>query len=250
MNWGSRNNFTAQGAFFGPEAIIARRSVLGFAAAGLAVALTGCVTNEGGSRPHRAGPPPANEGAVRALLHLASARAFAQLSQPDGFWNSPVAQIGLPVLFQRPGRTRNNALRSAKFRNDLAHRLNTFAEAGAKVARPLIERAIDEATFAKPDALLTAGRTAASSDLRQQMGPALVNTMIPALEQAMQASNDPVLARAMAAVSGVTITDAAHALALGADNAIWYEIGAAEGQVRDDPTAGGNAMLAAALHRR
>jgi len=45
----------------------------------------------------------------------------------------------------------------------------------------------------------------------------------------------------------VNIADAAHALALEADNAIWYEIGASEAEIRRNPESTNDPLLIAAL---
>lgn len=247
LNWGSRmNKGYAQGA--DSMLKLERRAVLGAGAAAALLLLPGCATL-GGSGASGAGNA-ADADALRRLLGLSTRRAFAQLGQPDGFWTSPVARIGLPVLFTRPGRKANAALRSKAFQEQLQHRLNQFAEQGAKVAEPIVEDAVRKLSFANPAALIADGPTGATTYLRRQMGPALVNAMIPALQTAMEQSQDPVLTKAMAGLSGVTLTDAAHALALGAENAIWYQIGAAEAQIRSNPSTVDDPALTAALRPR
>jgi len=63
----------------------------------------------------------------------------------------------------------------------------------------------------------------------------------------MRVANDPILGQAISALSGVNIADAAHALALEADNAIWYEIGASEAEIRRNPESTNDPLLIAAL---
>ena len=46
---------------------------------------------------------------------------------------------------------------------------------------------------------------------------------------------------------GVQLTDVAHAVALAADNGIWYEIGNAEAEIRTNPALANDPALAAAL---
>lgn len=220
-----------------PTSAIGRRAFmaggLGFAAA---VGLPGCATTG-----HAA-----SSDALHRLMALAARKAFARLTAPDGFWTSPVARIELPVLFDKS----KGALGDAAFRETLKHRLNNFAEAGARVAAPLVEAAIGRIPARQSRVLLHGETTAGTSYLRQQMGPALVNAMIPALAEAMAAANDPAVGRAVALLAGTTQMDVAHALALGADNALWYEIGVAEGDIRANPAATGDAALARALRRR
>jgi len=185
--------------------------------------------------------------AIRRLLVLASQSAFAQLTQPDGFWNNSVARINLPVLFGRTGGILKGVLQSNAFREELQHQLNRYAEDGARRAAPLVAEASRNVSIADALGILKAGPTAATSLLRAQMGPALVNAMIPELGRVMDAANDPLLGRAIGALTGVNLGDAAHALALEADNAIWYAIGAEESRIRRDPASTNDPVLIAAL---
>jgi hypothetical protein len=184
---------------------------------------------------------------VRRLLQASSRHAFAQLAMPDGFWNSSVARIELPVLFGKRGTPMPGVLASATFRDELQHKLNTIAQAGARRAAPVVTRAARRFTIADPAAVIAGGPTAATSQLRQVVGAGLVNAMIPALDSALRAANDPQIAQAVAALNGVDLAQVAHALALNADNAIWYEIGNAETEIRRDPATTNDAVLVAAL---
>lgn len=186
---------------------------------------------------------------IEDLLVLSSRRAFARLTQPGGFWDSSVEWINLPVLFGRPGSVTQKVLNSPYLKDKLQQELNRIAEDGARVAAPVVYDAIR--TLSVPDALalLRGGSTAATTFLRQSMGSALVNVMIPELEQVMRVAEDPILNTAVNALAGVDLADAAHALALEADNAIWYEIGAQEAEIRDNPEATHNPGLIAALRR-
>ena len=216
---------------------IGRRALLsGLLAAG-ALALPGCASMERMSYVE----------AVRRLMELASQRAFARLTAPDGFWNSAVARIDLPVLFGKPGSAAAKVLKSPLFREKLQHSLNNMAEDGARRAAPLVAEAARGISITDALALLKGGRTAATTFLRQAMGPGLVNAMIPELDQAMRAAEDPLLNQAIKALAGVDVKDAAHALALEADNAIWYEIGAMEAEIRANPEATNDPVLIAAL---
>ena len=218
----------------------ARRDMLaGVAITGL-LALPGCASME------RRG----YVNAVQRLLTLASRNAFARLTAPDGFWNSAVARIELPVLFGARGGILKGILTSEPFRQQLQHRLNTFASEGAKRAAPVVADAVRAIGVENSLALLRGGPTAATSYLRQQMGPAVVNAMIPALEDAMRIADDPLLGQAISLLAGVNLRDVAHALSLSADNAIWYEIGNAESEIRANPEATGDRELIAALRMR
>ncbi|MCB2079122.1 MAG: DUF4197 domain-containing protein [Novosphingobium sp.] len=185
--------------------------------------------------------------AVRRLLELSTQRAFASLTAPDGFWNSAVARIDLPVLFGKRGGIIQGILSSDAFREKLQHRLNNFAERGARRAAPVVADAVRTIGIENAVAILRGGPTSATSFLRDGMGPGLVNAMIPELEDAMRIANDPILGQALALLAGVNIGDAAKALALDADNAIWYEIGAAEADIRKNPEQTNDPVLIAAF---
>lgn len=215
----------------------ARRAVLaGMLATGL-LALPGCATIG----------RPSPTAVIESLLMLSSQRAFARLTQPDGFWDSSVARINLPVLFGRPGSAAEKVLRTPLFKEKLQRELNRIAEDGARVAAPLVYDAARGLTVTDALALLRGGDTAATTFLRQSMGPGLVNAMIPELDRVMRVANDPILNTAINALTGVNVGDAAHALALEADNAIWYEIGAQEASIRADPSSTNDPALIAAL---
>jgi hypothetical protein len=185
--------------------------------------------------------------AVRRLRVLATQNALTRLAQPGGFWNSTVARIGLPLLFVKRGGAPAGPLAQSDFRVELQHRLNTLAEAGARGAAPTIAQAARKAPVADPLGILRGRPTAATSQLRLEMGSDLVNAIWAPLEQALVAAQDPVGAQAIAVLPGVTLKDVAHAVALAADNGIWYEIGLAETDIRANPAATGDAALIAAL---
>ncbi|MEE4451119.1 DUF4197 domain-containing protein [Novosphingobium resinovorum] len=214
-----------------------RRMVLAAFLATGALALPGCTTIG----------KPSYTDIIENLLMLSSQRAFARLTQPDGFWDSSVARINLPVLFGRPGSVAQKVFRSPLFKEKLQHELNRIAEDGARVAAPIVYDAVRSLTVTDALALLRGGDTSATTFLRQSMGSGLVNAMIPELGRVMQVAEDPVLNTAVNALTGVNMADAAHALALEADNAIWYEIGAQEADIRRDPQSTNDAALIAAL---
>lgn len=232
VNWGSQENPGVAGSI----AVSRRAAVAGLLAVG-ALALPGCASMG----------RPSHVEVVRRLLEAATQQAFAQLTQPDGFWDSTVARIDMPVLFGKTGTIAAGILRSRIFREQLQHQLNNIAEEGARRAAPLVAEAVRHLSIPDAVALLRAGPTGATTYLREQMGPALVNAMIPELGRVMQVTDDPFLAQAIKALAGVDLTDAAHALALGADNAIWYEIGAAEAAIRENPEVTRDPVLIAGL---
>ena len=180
--------------------------------------------------------------AARRLLRLASNRAFAKLSAPNGFWDSPVARFDLPELF-----VRGASPVPAASREQLQRRLNTVAEAGARRAG---QAARGTSGLIKKDdaaAILHGEPTSGTSLLRSRIGARLINVMIPAIERALLAERDPVVMAAVRRLSGVELTDVAKAIALKADSAIWYQIGSEEGDIRRNPQATGDRVLIGAF---
>jgi hypothetical protein len=118
---------------------------------------------------------------------------------------------------------------------------------GARRAAPVVAEAVRTIGVENAVAIIKGEPTAATSFLRGAMGPSLVNAMIPELGEALRVAEDPIVNQAISALAGVNIGDVAHALALGADNAIWYEIGAAEADIRANPEQTNDAVLIAAL---
>ncbi|WP_243692598.1 DUF4197 family protein [Novosphingobium sp. ST904] len=238
VNWGTGENGLSEGENSRPADWNRRGVLVGMLATGVLM-LPGCSTLGGSSS---AGADP-----VRRLMRYSSERAFTWLGQPEGFWTSPVARLPLPLLFSRPGRTNSGVLKSKAFRDKLQYQLNLFAAPGARAAGPVALKAVQDIPVREPAEILSGGNTAATTFLRRNMGPALVNAMIPEIERAMREAQDPTLNQAIAALKGVTIQDAAHALALDADNGIWYEVGAAEAAIRQNPGETNDAALIGAL---
>ena len=205
---------------------IARRTFLaGSAAMGL-LALPGCQSLGGFSMVN----------AIRRLLDLSSRSAFAKLTAPGGFWDSEVARFELPTLFSTGGGAVLKALlTSSAFKTNLQHQLNLVAEKGAERAAPVVYAAVKKISVPNAIGLVRGGSTAATTYLRSEMGPALINAMIPGLTDALRVSSDPVIGQALKALAGVDLGSAAQAVANRADNAIWYQIGSEESAIRAHP---------------
>ncbi len=220
-----------------PNNSIARRHFLVGAAATSVLALPGCASMGGFSFTE----------AIRRLLMLSADNAFARLTAPGGFWDSQVARIALPDLFGSRGGVLDGILKSEAFRSQLQRRLNIFAEEGARRAAPVVAQTVRTIGVANAVALIRGGPTAATSFLRENMGASLINAMIPALGDAMRVARDPLLSQALSALTGVDIGGAAQSVALGADNAIWYQIGAEEAAIRANPEKTNDPVLIGVL---
>jgi hypothetical protein len=225
----------------GYPAIHRREFLVGVLAVGVVAALPGVAL----AQIQAQAADPASD-AVRRLMVLSTQNALSRLGQPNGFLNSVVARFGLPVLFTK-GAVAGGPLSQPAFRQQLIQRLNQFAEAGARGAVPAMAEASRKLPIPDASAILRGRVTSATSALRLEMGSGLVNALRAPLEQALVAAQDPTVAQAIASLPGVTLGDVAHAIALSADNGIWYEIGADEADIRANPAATGDAVLIAAL---
>ena len=212
---------------------IARRSFLVGSVGASALLLPGCASLGGFSM----------VDALKRLLTLSSERAFAKLTAPGGFWDSEVARFELPTLFSSSGGVLRGLLTSAAFKSQLQKQLNIVAEKGAERAAPVVLEAVRSISIPDAVGIVRGGPTAATTHLRSAMGPALINSMIPGLTDALRVSSDPILGQAIKALAGVELGSVAQAVANRADNAIWYQIGSEEGAIRANPESTRDPLL-------
>ncbi len=111
-----------------------RREILAFGSAASLLALPGCSSLPGLSLTE----------AIQRLLTLSSQNAFTELLQPNGFFDSQVAQISVP---DRLGGSSVTSIATALFRTKpiqdrLLRQVNRAAESGAELAAPLVADAI------------------------------------------------------------------------------------------------------------
>ena len=180
--------------------------------------------------------------AIQRLLTISSQRAFARLTAPGGFWDSEIARFDLPELFTG-GSAIRSLLTSALFRTQLQRQLNIMAEKGAERAAPVVYDAVRSTSIGDAVGIVRGGPTAATTFLRSRMGSALINAMIPGLADALRVGTDPVLGQAIRALSGIDLGSVAQAVAIRADNSIWYQIGAEETAIRANPQTTGDPLL-------
>ena len=192
-----------------------------------ALALPGCATTGAFSLTE----------AIRRLLVLSSERAFARLTSPGGFWDQQVAQIGLNRFFGNRGSLLGNILTSTLFKNRLEGVVADVAVDASYRAAPVVADAVRTIGFADAVDLIRGGPTAASTALRQEMGTALVDAMVPGLGQALRVAQDPLIGQLVAGLTGVDVGGVANTFASEVDNVIWGEIGREEAAIRADPRA-------------
>ena len=173
--------------------------------------------------------------AIRRMLELSADRAFARLLAPGGFWDNALVRLKLPEIFGRRGTVLQTILGSSLFRDRLWRSLNDVAEEGARAAAPAVADAVRTIGIRNAVALITGDPSAATAYLRQEMGVRLIDLMVPEIGRGLRFASDPVVAQAIAALSGVDATGVVNDLANQADDAIWAEMGRQEAAIRADP---------------
>ena len=211
-----------------------RRSLLAGAMGGATMLLLpGCASTGGYSMVE----------AVRRLLLLASENAFARLTAPGGFWDEQVAQLGLANLMGTRGDVLSRILTSALVKDRLEERFATFAIDASFRAAPVVTDAIQMIGFDNAIALVRGGPDAASSYLRSEVGPALIDAVVPELGEAIRLSRDPLIGQALSALTGVDAAGVADRLGREVDNAIWGEIAREEAAIRANPQSTRDPLL-------
>lgn len=204
-----------------------RRSLLASAAgAGTLLLLPGCASTGGGF---------SLVEAVRRLLLLASENAFARLTAPGGFWDEQVARLGLDTVLGTRGDVLSRILTSQLFKDRLEERFATFAIDASFRAAPVVTDAVRVIGFDNALALVRGGPDAASLYLRQELGTALLDAVVPELGEALRLSRDPLLGQALSAVTGVDVAGVADRFGRQIDDAIWGEIAREEAAIRANP---------------
>ena len=212
-----------------PEMIVQNRRafIAGSLAAAGALALPGCATT---------GPFSFTE-AIRRLLVLSSERAFARMTQPGGFWDQQVAQIGLNRFFGNRGSVLGNILTSTLFKNRMEDVVADIAVDASYRAAPVVTDAVRTIGWANAVDLIRGGPTAATGFLRQEMGNRLIDAMVPQVGQGLRLANDPIVGQALAALTGVDVPQVARNFTARVDDVIWNEIGNEEAAIRANPQA-------------
>jgi len=204
-----------------------RRSLLaGAAGAGALLLLPGCASTGGGF---------SLEEAIRRMLMLATENAFARLTAPGGFWDEQVARIGLGNLMGTRGDVLSRVLTSALVKDRLEERFAEFAIDASYRAAPVVTDAVRVIGIRNAIDLVRGGPTAASGYLRQEVGSALIDAVVPELGDAIRVSRDPLVGQALGALTGVDVASVADRVGREVDNAIWGEIGREEAAIRADP---------------
>jgi hypothetical protein len=212
-----------------------RRALLaGAAGAGSLALLPGCAST---------GPAFTMEEAVRRLLLAAADNAFARLTAPGGFWDEQVARIGLEQMLGSRGAVLSRILTSATLKQQLEERFARLAIDASFRAAPVVTEAVRVIGLDNAIALIRGGPDAATAYLRQQMGSALIDAMVPELADAIRLAEDPLVGEVPGALTGARVGEAAQRLARMIDDAIWGEIAREEAAIRANPAASRDPVL-------
>ena len=214
-----------------------RAFVAGSLAAATALTLPGCATTGAFSYVE----------AIRRLLVLSSESAFARMTAPGGFWDQQVASVGLNRFLGTRGNVLTNILTSTLFKSRLEGVVAEMAVDASYRAAPVVADAVRTIGWANAIDLIRGGPTAASGYLRQEMGYALVDAMVPGVGEALRVAQDPLMGQLIAGLTGVDLGGMARGFATEVDDAIWGEIAREEAAIRADPYATRDPVLIGAF---
>lgn len=183
--------------------------------------------------------------AIRRLLTVSSQNAFAELMEPNGFFDSQIARISVP---ERLGGVRATNIATAvlgakPIQERLLKQVNRAAETGAELAAPMIADAIRGMSIADAAAIINGGDRAATSLLQSQMGPSLATHMLPGISQGLNLFDNEIINLVLSQVSGIDFSDISEDVTNKASDAIYRSIGAQEAKIRANPKATNDPLL-------
>lgn len=216
-----------------------RRAVLGFGAAAGLLALPGCSSLPGLSLTE----------AVKRLLTLSSQNAFAELLQPNGFFDSQVARIAVPDSLggSRVTSVATALLRSKPIQDRLLKQVNRAAEKGAELAAPIVADTIRNMSVADAAAIINGGPRAATSLLQRQLGNTLVERMLPGIGNGLKLFDNEIINLVLSQTTNVDFSSISRDVANQVSEAIYRSIGAQEESIRANPRATNDPLLIAVL---
>jgi hypothetical protein len=219
-----------------------RRSVLGLAAAAGLLALPGCSSLPGISLTE----------AVKRLLTLSSQNAFAELLQPNGFFDSQVARISVPDSLggSRIISIATALLRSKPIQERLLKQVNRAAEKGAELASPIVAETIRNMSIADAAAIISGGSRAATRLLQGQLGNSLVDRMLPGIGNGLKLFDNEIINLVLSQATNVDFSSISRDVTNKVSDAIYRSIGAQEEAIRANPRATNDPLLMAVLAAR
>ncbi len=219
-----------------------RRAVLGLGAAAGLLALPGCSSLPGLSLTE----------AVKRLLALSSQNAFAELLQPNGFFDSQVARISVPDSLggSRVTSIATALLRSRPIQDRLLKQVNRAAEKGAELAAPIVAETIRNMSIADAVAIINGGPRAATSLLQGQLGNTLVDRMLPGIGNGLKLFDNEIINLVLSQATNVDFSSISRDVTNKVSDAIYRSIGAQEEAIRANPRATNDPLLIAVLGAR
>ncbi len=219
-----------------------RRSVLGFGAVAGLLALPGCSSLPGLSLTE----------AVKRLLTLSSQNAFAELLQPNGFFDSQIARISAPDSLggSRMTSIASALLRSKPIQDRLLRQVNRAAEKGAEVAAPVVAETIRNMSISDAVAIINGGPRAATSLLQGQLGNRLVDRMLPGIGSGLKLFDNEIINIVLSQASDIDLATISRDVSNKVSDAIYRSIGAQEEAIRANPRATNDPLLIAVLGAR
>jgi len=216
---------------------IDRRNFIAAGAAASLLALPGCSTLPGFSLTE----------AIKRLLTLSSQNAFAELLQPNGFFDSQVARIAIPDSLggSRVTSIASVLLRSKPVQKRLLKQVNRAAERGADIAAPLIADTIRNMSIADAAAIIGGGDTAATNLLSNQIGPGLVTRMLPGIGRGLEAFDSDIINIVLKQATNIDFAGLRSDITGKVSDAIYRSIGAQEAAIRANPQATNDPLLIA-----
>jgi|TARA_R110001599_G_scaffold10093_16_gene50045 hypothetical protein len=216
-----------------------RRSVLGMGVAAGLLALPGCSSLPGLSLTE----------AVKRLLTLSSQNAFAELLQPNGFFDSQIARITVPDSLggSRATDIATALLRSRPIQDRLLRQVNRAAEEGAELAAPIVAETIRNMSIADAVAIINGGPRAATSLLQGQLGNTLVDRMLPGIGNGLRLFDNEIINLVLSQATNVDFSSISRDVTNKVSDAIYRSIGAQEASIRANPRATNDPLLIAVL---
>ena len=216
-----------------------RRSVLGMGVAAGLLALPGCSSLPGLSLTE----------AVKRLLTLSSQNAFAELLQPNGFFDSQIARITVPDSLggSRATDIATALLRSRPIQDRLLRQVNRAAEEGAELAAPIVAEPIRNMSIADAVAIINGGPRAATSLLQGQLGNTLVDRMLPGIGNGLRLFDNEIINLVLSQATNVDFSSISRDVTNKVSDAIYRSIGAQEASIRANPRATNDPLLIAVL---
>ncbi|VAW01135.1 hypothetical protein MNBD_ALPHA04-862 [hydrothermal vent metagenome] len=214
-----------------------RRSILVAGASASLLVLPGCSSLPGLSLTE----------AIQRLLTLSSQNAFAELLQPNGFFDSQVGRISVPDSLggSRITSIATALLRSRPIQDRLLKQVNRAAEKGAELAAPIVADTIRNMSIADAAAIINGGPHAATDLLQSNLGATLTNRMLPGVGEGLKLFDNEIINLVLSQVSNVDFSGIRGDVTDKVSKAIYRSIGAQEEAIRANPQSTNDPLLIA-----